>query len=356
MKEQRKKIDSLDRKISSLLDERAALVRKIGDIKKSGNTEVFVPSREREIINNILSVSSEDGYPPESKISIFSEIFAASRALQKKLRISYLGPEATFTHLAAEKKFSRACEYAPALSISQVFRDVEKGRSDYGVVPVENSTEGAVSYTLDMFISSSCRICAEMLMEVSHSLLSKAERLDSVKTVYSHPQAIAQCRIWLEENLEGVKYVEVSSTAKAARMASEDETSAAIASVMAAELYGLGTLAEKIEDAVENITRFFVISKNIPESSGRDKTTIMFSVKDRVGVLHDMLLPFKKKNLNMTKIESRPSRAKAWEYVFFIDFLGHVSDPGVREVLEELQKDCAFLKVVGSYPAADETL
>lgn len=352
MKELRKKIDSLDRKISRLLDERAALVRSIGDLKKSENSDIFVPSREREIIKNILSVSAENGYPSDSKISIFSEIFAASRALQKRLSISYLGPEATFTHLAAEKKFSRACNYTPAMSISQVFRDVEKGRADYGVVPVENSTEGAVSHTLDMFMDSSCRICSEMLMEISHSILSKAESLNNIKIIYSHPQALAQCRIWLEENMEGVRYVEVSSTAKAARLASEDTSAAAIASEMAAELYGLGTLAEKIEDAIENITRFFVISKNIPEASGKDKTTIMFSVKDRVGVLHDMLIPFKESGLNMTKIESRPSRAKAWEYVFFIDFLGHISDPAIKKVLKELEKDCVFLKVVGSYPAA----
>jgi len=355
MKEIRKKIDRIDLKISSLLDERASLVREIGKLKVKTGTQIFAPEREKQIIKNIISQSaSEDGFPEKSKAAIFNEIIAASRTLQRKLSISYLGPEATFTHLAAVKKFSDSCEYTPASSISRVFRDVEKERADYGVVPVENSTEGIVSHTLDMFMDSGCRICSEMLMEISHNLLSKNTDIKNIRRVYSHTQALGQCSLWLEENLPSAEYIEVSSTAKAAELAVSESESAAIASVMASRLYGLNILAESIEDVPENITRFFIIGRECPGPSGQDKTTIMFSVKDRVGVLHDMLVPFKEHNLNLTKIESRPSRAKAWQYIFFVDFTGHFSDPGVRQVLEKLEENCLMLKVVGSYPAASQ--
>jgi chorismate mutase/prephenate dehydratase len=353
MKEIRKKIDEIDAKINSLLDERARLAKKIGKIKEQKKEPVFAPQRERKILDSIISKSREQNiFPLNSKINIFNEIFAASRALQKQLTISYLGPEATFTHLAATRQFSEQCNYSPASSIAQVFREVDKQRADYGVVPIENSTEGIISHTLDMFMDSDCRICAELLMEISHCLLSKETDISNIEKVYSHPQALAQCGLWLEENLPRAQYFEVSSTALAAKKAQQEKHSAAIASRMAAKIYGLNILTRRIEDIGENITRFFVISKDIPKPSSNDKTTIMFSLKDRVGALHDTLIPFKKHAINLTKIESRPSRMRAWEYIFFVDFEGHVRDRKVKTALKDLEQGCTFVKVLGSYPAA----
>ncbi|MGM0568294.1 MAG: prephenate dehydratase [Elusimicrobiota bacterium] len=353
MKDLRAKIDQVDKKINKLLDERASIVREIGKIKKEKGKTVFSPDREKKIIEKIIETGKSKGaLPVESKIRIFNEIIAASRALQKKLKISFLGPEATYTHLAAVKQFSRYCRYIPSSSIPGVFRDVEKRRVDYGVVPVENSTEGIVSHTLDMFLDSDCKICAELLMNISHSLLSKSDRKEDIKTIYSHPQALAQSSMWLEENMPGAEYVEVSSTATAAKRAVSEKKSAAIASLMAADIYKLNIIETGIENASSNVTRFFVIGKDSPPASGDDKTSVMFSIKDRVGALHDMLVPFKKNSINLTKIESRPSKMKAWEYVFFIDMEGHIKNEKIKKAVEKLQKDCVFLKVLGSYPAA----
>jgi chorismate mutase/prephenate dehydratase len=354
MKEIRQKIDQIDRKISSLLDDRAGFVRKIGTLKKEKKEPVYAPERENEILESIrnLSSQSENGFPVDAKLNVFREIIAVSRILQKKLKISYLGPEATFTHMVAIKQFSGICDFSSASSIAQVFREVEKGRADYGVVPIENSTEGVVTHTLDMFSDSECKICSELFMEVSHHLLSCEDRLEDIKQVYSHPQALGQCELWLEENLPGVKLVEVSSTARAAQSASSGKNSAAIASSVAAKIYNLKIVARKIEDISENITRFLVIGNEISKPSDNSKTSIMFSVKDRVGVLHDMLVSFKTNSVNLTKIESRPSRMKAWEYIFFIDFKGHIDDSNVKNAIDELRKNCVFFKVLGSYPIA----
>ncbi|MFW6134741.1 MAG: prephenate dehydratase [Elusimicrobiota bacterium] len=353
MKEIRKKIDQIDTQISSLLDERAKLVKQIGIKKQKDNEPVFAPHREKKIIERLSGESdNEEGFPVQAKMNIFSEIFAASRSMQEKLTVTYLGPEATYTHLAATRQFSDYCNYSPSSSIAQVFREVEKQRANYGVVPVENSTEGIVSHTLDMFIDSDCKICAELLMEISHNLVSKEKELSKIRTVYSHPQALSQCGIWLEENLPHADYIEVSSTSKAALKAANKKGTAAISSSMAAKLYDLNILAERIENYKENVTRFFVIGNEITKPSGEDKTTIMFSIKDRVGALHDILVPFKKNNINLTKIESRPSRMKAWEYIFFVDFEGHISEQVVNKALDELKGNCVFIKVLGSYPKA----
>ncbi len=353
MKEIRKKIDNIDTQLADLLDKRADLVREIGKMKKDSGEPVFAPGREKKIIEKILTASeTERGLPAHAKINIFSEIMAACRALQKELRISFLGPEATFTHQAAVQQFSDYCIYLPASTIRGVFREVENKRADYGVVPVENSSEGIVSHTLDMFFDSECKICAEMLMKISHNLLSKEKDLSDIKTVYSKDQALAQCSIWLEEHLPGASYVEVSSTAEAAKKAASEKNAAAIASIAAKDVYGLQLLEENIEDASENITRFFVIGRDYTPPSGDDKTSIMFSIKDRVGALHDMLAPFRKNSINLTKIESRPSKIKAWEYLFFIDMQGHIEEEKVKKAVNSLEKDSVFLKVLGSYPLA----
>ena len=358
MKDIRKKIDDIDDAILDLLDKRADHVRRIGQIKIENSRGVYAPHREKEIVERIKKSHAGDskGFPLDAKLSIFREVIAASRVLQKKLTICYLGPDATFTHQAASSHFSSHCDYTPAQSIAQVFRAVEKGRADFGVVPIENSTEGVVNHTLDMFFDSECKIWAELLMDVSHYLISAEKDISSVKKIYSHPMAFPQCALWIEENLPTAQLIEVSSTSKAAESAKNDKNAAAIASYKAAEIYGLDIIAEKIEDMKENITRFFIIGRDFPEPSEDSKTTIMFSIKDRVGVLHDMLEPFKKYSINMTKIESRPSRTKVWQYVFFIDFAGHIAEDRVKHALEELDKDCVFLKVLGSYAAASNTI
>ncbi len=358
MKDIREKIDNIDLQIMKFLDQRADFVKEIGRLKRERNEQVYVPHREKEIVERIRLQSDENegSFPVGAKINVFREIIAASRSLQKELKISFLGPEATFTHLAATKQFSDICEYVSASSISQVFREVEKGRSDYGVVPIENSTEGIVSHTLDMFFDSDCKICSEILMEVSHSMLSREIEISKIKKIYSHPQAFAQCEMWLEENMPSVQCVAVSSTAKAASLAQKEKGSAAIASTMAAKIYNLNTIAHNIEDIRENITRFFIIGKKITSCSEDSKTTIMFSIKDRVGALHDMLVPFKKNAINLTKIESRPSRIKAWQYIFFIDIKGHMDNEDVRCALDELRANCMFLKILGSYPAATDII
>jgi chorismate mutase / prephenate dehydratase len=251
------------------------------------------------------------------------------------------------------KQFGRAADYRPGKSIADVFDDVEKARADYGVVPIENSTEGVVNHTLDMFLESDLVICAEREDAISHYLLASQESLKKVKAVYSHPQALAQCRRWLETHLRTVPVHEAASTADAAAHAALDVSAAAIASPLAAEIYNLKTLASRIEDSRHNMTRFLVIGKKTASPSGRDKTSLLLSIKDRVGALHDLLMVFQTEKINLTKIESRPTKKKAWEYVFFIDAEGHISDDPVRRALDKLKEHCVFLKVLGSYPRGD---
>jgi chorismate mutase/prephenate dehydratase len=251
--------------------------------------------------------------------------------------------------MAALQQFGLSAELVPQKSIPAVFEDVEKGRAQYGVVPVENSTEGMVSHTLDMFMESDLKIIAEVLLEVSHDLLSRTGRLEDIKKVYSHPQALAQCRHWLEENLPNVPVVDVASTALAAQIVSEDYNAAAIASDSAAALYELKVVKKRIQDQVNNFTRFLVIGKQIAGKSGNDKTSLMFSVKDEPGILSRMLDPFARRGINLSKIESRPLKKKAWEYIFFLDLSGHLSDPEVSEAIDELRHCCQFVKILGSY-------
>ncbi|MBC7188714.1 prephenate dehydratase, partial [Candidatus Aerophobetes bacterium] len=308
-------------------------------------------AREKIVIDKFLSLNK--GPLPDRELEeIIRVILKSFLSLERKLRIVYLGPPATFTHLAAIRNFGHNAEYIPARNIPEVFWMVEKRKADYGVVPVENSTEGVVSHTLDMFLDSDLKICAEVIIEVVHNLVGKG-KLEEVRKVYSHPQAIAQCRMWLEEHLSSVDICETESTAKAAQLASEEEGAAAIASEIAAALYGLEIIEDHIEDFPHNYTRFLVIGNEYVEKSGEDKTSILFSIKDRVGALHDMLVPFKKYGINLTKIESRPTKKKAWEYVFFVDFMGHMDDEQVKKALAELERECFFLKILGSYPKGD---
>lgn len=352
LKKSRQQIDQIDLKILELLNNRIEIAQTIGQIKKLNQEDIYAPNREKEVITNLVK-KNKGLLPNEELKNIFREIIKTSLSFQKKLGIAYLGPEASFTHLAGIKNFGRQAQYISVKSIGDVFNEVEKGRADYGVVPVENTTEGMVNYTLDMFMDSDLRICAEVLLEIHHNLAARVT-LDKVRKIYSHTQTVAQCRDFLEEKMSNIKIVEVESNSRAAQLAQRDLKSAAIVSTVAAELYNLNILVPRIEDMANNYTRFLVVGKNDAAKSGQDKTSILFSIKDRVGALYDMLLPFRKANLNLTKIESRPTKKKAWEYVFFIDFIGHREDENVRSALAELEKSCLFLKILGSYPLAEE--
>lgn len=348
----RKEIDAIDMEILRLLNQRSRTAIDIGKIKKEEKLSTHVPQREREIYER-LERENKGPFPNEALRVVFREIMSASLSLEQPLRVAYFGPKATFTHLASMKKFGFFANYIPANSIREVFAEVERGRADYGVVPIENSTEGVVNYTLDMFAESNLKITAEILQEVGLHLLSLTGEIGDIKCVYSHPQPIAQCRTWIEGNLPSMPVVEVSSTARAAEMCVDDPSAAAIASELAAQLYGLKVIKSHIEDYTNNFTRFLVIARNQVEKSGKDKTSIMFSIKDRVGALYNVLKTFSENEINLTKIESRPSRKKAWDYVFFVDLQGHIEDEKVKIALEKLEPQCMFLKVLGSYPVGE---
>jgi len=348
----RKEIDRLDDEILCLLNERSKNVIEIGKLKKQSGAEanLHTPGREAEIVGRLMR-QNHGLFPNEAIRSVYREIMSASLSLEGPQKVAYLGPRATFTHLACIQKFGESAQYVPVNSITDVFNEVERGRANFGVVPIENSTEGVVNHTLDMFIDSNLLIYGEVLQEVSHHLLSKADRVEDIKKIYSHPHAIAQCRHWLEANLSHVPVSEVPSTARAAELCADDPASAAIASELAGQLYGLKVLRSRIEDNINNFTRFLVLSQKPPERTGKDKTSIMLSVKDKVGALYELLRPFASHGINMTKIESRPSRRKAWEYIFFVDIEGHVDEDRVKKALEEVKGRCLFLKTLGSYPA-----
>ncbi|MCH6557401.1 MAG: prephenate dehydratase [Nitrospirae bacterium] len=352
LEQYRKEIDQIDDEILRLLNERSRSVIEIGKLKRQSDTEanLHTPAREAEIIDR-LSRRNAGPFPNEAIRPVYREIMSASLSLEGPQKVAYLGPRATFTHLACTQKFGASAQYIPMNSIKDVFNEVERGLANFGVVPVENSTEGVVNHTLDMFMDSNLLIYGEVLQEVSHHLLSKASRVEDVKRIYSHPHAIAQCRNWLETNLPHVPVLEVPSTARAAELCVDEPSAAAIASELARQLYGLKVLKSRIEDNLNNFTRFLVLSQKAPERTGKDKTSVMLSVKDRVGALYDLLRPFASLGLSMTKIESRPSRRKAWEYIFFIDIEGHLEEDRVKKALEEVKGRCLFLKILGSYPS-----
>ncbi len=345
----RRRIDALDDQLLKLLNERGRVAKDIGRAKAKSGDSVLAASRESDILNR-LSSRNKGPLSNEAVGDIFQSIFATCRALQKRLTVAYFGPEATFTHQVAIKHFGRDCDFVPVPSISDVFFEVERKRVDFGVVPIENSTEGVVNHTLDMFMESDLSIVAEREEAISQTLMSISGKLKSIKTVYSHPQALAQCRKWLDSHLPGVAIHSAASTADAAVHATLDGSSAAIASLLAAQIYHLKPVAMNIEDSPENATRFLVIGDHSEKPTGKDKTSILFSVKDRVGALYDILQPFRLAGVNLTKIESRPTKKKAWEYIFFVDFIGHQSEKNVQQALKGLEAQCKTLKILGSYP------
>ncbi|TRZ95815.1 prephenate dehydratase [bacterium] len=347
----RSQIDKIDRKLTQLLNMRSKVSLAIGKLKTKSGKSIYSPEREIEVLRKAVR-ASKGPLKPSALEAIYREIMSSSLSLEKPLVIAYLGPQATFTNLAALKKFGSQVEYMACKSISEVFLEVEKGNADYGVVPIENSIEGAVTHTLDMFVDSDLKICSQIILDVAHNLLAKCSK-GEIRRIYSNPQVFGQCRIWLQKNLCGVEEVEVSSTTRAAQIAATEKGSACIASLLAARVYKLKVLARDIEDSPHNITRFLVIGNNDVPQTACAKTSIMFSIKDRVGALHDMLVPFKKYRVNLTKIESRPSKRKAWDYYFFLDLEGHRDSPKVKKAIQELESKCNFLKVLGSYPVRE---
>ncbi|MBI5343176.1 MAG: prephenate dehydratase [Deltaproteobacteria bacterium] len=351
MKELRAEIDRLDDTILDLLNRRAAAVIEVGKIKSDRNLQFYVPEREFEILRR-LTEANRGPFPNDALKAIYREIISASHALEKPLSVAFLGPRATFTHLACLKHFGESADYVPQINVSEVFDAVERGVADFGVVPIENSSEGIVSNTLDMFVDHTLLICGEILVEVAHDLLSVTGDMEHVKKVYSHPHAIAQCRVWLERNLRGTPVFDVESTARAAELAADDPAAAAIAGEAAANSYGLKSIRKRIQDNTNNFTRFIVIGKIAPNRTGNDKTSILFAARDEVGALYFMLEPFAKNQVNLTKIESRPAKTKAWEYLFFLDMEGHISDDPVAKAVDELRMQAQYLKILGSYPRA----
>lgn len=349
LEKHRKIIDSIDGDILSLLNKRARVAKDIGRLKAENGETVYASGREQEILSRLMN-RNKGPLSHEALEDIFQSIFTAMRSLQKRVQVAYLGPEATFTHQLAVKHFGRNCDYVALPSIKDVFAEVENRRADFGVVPIENSTEGVVNHTLDMFVDSDLVIIAEREEPISHHLFSVSGNKKNIKAVYSHPQALAQCRKWLEAHLPNVTVHETASTADAAVHATLDAASAAIASYSAGQIYHLKPVASKIEDSPDNATRFLIVGHNIIPATGHDKTSILFSVKDKVGALYKVLEPFSKAGLNMTKIESRPTKRKAWEYIFYVDFIGHQSDRHVQKALAELETKCNTFKILGSYP------
>ena len=347
--ELRGEIDALDEQLLELLNKRARCALEVGKTKKETNSDFYVPERERAIIDRLTSMN-KGPFPNSGLKTLYREIISASLSLEKPLKIAFLGPNATFTHQAALTHFGLSSEFHPKKEISDVFNEVDTGRADFGVVPIESTAEGVVSHTLDMFVTSALKISAEVLLEVSPALMNKSGRRADIETVYSNPHALAQCSDWLKENLPDVQIRDVSSTARAAQMAVEDLSVAAIAAEAAATLYDLTVVEEKIQDNPHNYTRFLVIGKREFKKCGNDKTSVMFAIKDSPGVLHKMLKPFAERKINLTKIESRPLKKKAWEYVFFIDMDGHISDEPIKDAIGELEGMCSFLKTLGSYP------
>lgn len=354
----RQRIDSLDERLVELLNARAELAREVGKAKAASGAPIFVPHREQAVFKRLGSLNK--GPLPDAALrGIWREVMSASFALERPLSICHFGQVGAFTHLAARLKFGASVDYVPADAIGAVFAEVEKGRADYGVVPIENSTDGSITDTIDAFLGSTVRIVNEMNLRVRHHLMSTVPRA-AIKRIYSRSTVFGQCRLWLAANMPGVELIEMVSTTRAAERAAVEaaEGSAAIGAAEAAAASGLPVVASDIQDNPNNMTRFVVVARpqHAAMPTGDDKTSLMFAVTDRPGALYDCLQPFHRAGLNLCKIESRPSRRRAWEYLFFIDLMGHAKDAAVAGVLTELAKNTAVCEVLGSYPRSEQPL
>ena len=354
LEELRKKIDELDHQLVKLLNERARVVVEIGKLKTRTDKPVYSPDREKEVFARIAE-ANKGPLPDRCLVAIWRELMSGSFVLERPLRIGYLGPGGSFSHTAAMLKFGQSVEYEPLVDITSIFDEVSKGHCDLGLAPVENTMGGGVIETLDALIDSNVKVCAEVLMAIHHSLLGNCS-LEEIEKIYSKPEVFAQCRNWLSATFKEAQTVPVASTARAAQIAADEPRAAAIGSNVAAELYGLRIICENIEDIANNITRFLVISREDARPTGEDKTAILFSTAHKAGALADVLDVFKRYDINLTNIESRPSKKRQWEYYFFVDFLGHRTDKNVQDGLEEARKHCLQLSILGSFPRATELL
>lgn len=352
IKKLRNAIDSLDSKIVELLNRRARAAIKISQSKQKNSFDIYDPVRENEIIKK-LSLINEGPLTGEQLITVFRQIISVCREIQKPVSLSVLGPIGSYTHQVAQKILGSSVKIVPVASIEEVFTDVEKGLTEYGIVPIENSIEGSVGSVLDRLLETDVRICAEHYERISHCILSKTGNVKDIKIVASHPQAIGQCRKWLANGLKfnKIEYKEVSSTAKAAQLASENRNVAAIAGEINLSIYNLKIIDRNIQDSPDNTTRFIVLGFKDNPISTKDKTSVVFSLKDQPGALSKALSPFENAGINLTKIESRPTRKKSWEYIFYVDFIGHFTSKPIRRVLHAVEKNCIFLKILGSYPS-----
>lgn len=350
----RKQIDTVDTELIALLNRRADLVHEVGVVKKRDGLQIYAPEREDALLRRLVE-KSEGRLPEKSIRAIYREIMSAALALEDDLKIAYLGPEGTWTHQAAIKKFGHSIAYSPQPNFADVFDQVARRQADYGVVPIENSTEGAVSHTLDLFVDSPLHICAQILMRIENGLIAAIPR-EQIKTLYSHPQVFGQCRSWILKNFPDADLVEVSSTTKAAQIARDNaaQGAAAMGGPLAAEMYGLTMLEESIQDRATNTTRFLVIGEKTCPPTGNDRTSILFAIQDKPGSLVSALQAFDHFHINMSKIESRPSKRKDWEYIFYVDLAGHCEDKEVAAAIDELHKHCSLVKLLGSYPDAGE--
>jgi chorismate mutase/prephenate dehydratase len=350
----RKHIDEIDGQLLDLLSDRADLVHQVGEVKKRDGLQIYAPEREEALLRRLIERNK--GRLPEKSIrAIYREIMSAALALEDDLKIAYLGPEGTWTHQAAIKKFGHSVAYSSQPNFAEVFDQVTRRQADYGVVPIENSTEGAVSHTLDLFVDSPLQICAQILLRIENGLMASIPR-EQIKTLYSHPQVFGQCRNWILRNFPEADLVEVSSTTRAAQLARDNaaQGAAALGGALAAEMNGLEMLESSIQDRATNTTRFLVIGEKTCPPTGKDRTSILFAIHDRPGSLVRALQAFDQFQINMSKIESRPSKRKDWEYVFYVDLSGHCDDPELKNAIEELEKHCSMVKLLGSYPDAGE--
>lgn len=348
----RDQIDTIDNEILSLLIRRLACAKEIGRLKDEGKRAKWDPLRERQIYERLLSDNNEV-FPSNALKSIFHEIITTCRLSQKKAVVAFLGPEATFTHLAGVKCFGHSAEYKSMETIDDVFAEVEKGRTEYGIVPVENSIEGAVFSTLDCFMKYKVQICGEVQLEISHNLVCRSGDIHDIQTVASHDQPLAQCRQWLRKHLPAIPTLPVFSTGAAAQMAANNPNIGAIASSLAIKTYELQVVVQGIEDYRGNTTRFLVIGKRSPSRSGQDRTSVLIGLMDQPGALNDILSALSRENINLAKIESRPVKGKQWKYMFFLDMLGHIEDEHIKRSCAILREKCSYFEWLGSYPQGD---
>lgn len=350
----RDQIDEIDRNIQALINQRAACAQRVAEVKQAAAggkaVQYYRPEREAQVLRAVMERNTGP-MPGEDVAKLFREIMSCCLALEKPMKVAFLGPEGTYTHAAALKHFGHFVQAQPMSAIDEVFREVESGQANYGVVPVENSTEGVVNHTLDSFVNSPLYIAGEVKLRIHHHLLASDEiKVSDIKRVYSHQQSLAQCRKWLDSNCPQVERVAVSSNAEAAKLSMKEPGAVAIAGDMAAEKYGLLKISENIEDQPDNTTRFLIIGKDVVPASGQDKTSIMVSAKNKPGALYHVLEPFHQNNISLTRLETRPSNTGTWAYVFFMDFEGHIEDQNVQEVVQKISPDAVEIKHLGSYP------